>query len=316
MSVDHQSQTIQQQTSTRTTTQEVGSADPALDGELSQVATPLHIESAPFQQLPRSQKHTAIQRMQRLHGNRYMQRQLQRQPDSRWDRLRDAVIGNPFRGRPPQPQIQPPRSTNSPQSPRSRTRQPDSAGQPQANIDWSFISEKEGGQRLTGYVPDPRKSQSGVTIATGFDLGARNEADLRRLRLPQSLVSKLSPYLGLKRWRALSELQGRPLTITQREADLIDRASKGSALSRLTTAYNRASSTPFESLPREAQTVIASVAFQYGDLPAEAPTFWGHVIRQDWAAAINELENFGDGYPTRRRAEAVLLRRMTGTQRR
>ena len=39
-----------------------------------------------------------------------------------------------------------------------------------SNIDWNFISEREGSRILTGYVPDAKGSKSGVTIATGFDL--------------------------------------------------------------------------------------------------------------------------------------------------
>ena len=51
-----------------------------------------------------------------------------------------------------------------------------------SNIDWDFITEQEGGRILKGYLPD-KKSKSGVTIATGFDLGQRNESDLQGLSL-------------------------------------------------------------------------------------------------------------------------------------
>ena len=39
-------------------------------------------------------------------------------------------------------------------------------------IDFTFIEKLEG-YRLEGYVPDAENSQSGVTIASGFDLGQR-----------------------------------------------------------------------------------------------------------------------------------------------
>ncbi len=42
-------------------------------------------------------------------------------------------------------------------------------------IDWDFISSLEGDQRLAGYVPAADVSESGVTIATGVDLGQRND---------------------------------------------------------------------------------------------------------------------------------------------
>ena len=38
-------------------------------------------------------------------------------------------------------------------------------------IDFNFISKLEGGRKTKGYVPDPEGSRSGVTIATGVDLG-------------------------------------------------------------------------------------------------------------------------------------------------
>jgi type VI secretion system secreted protein VgrG len=37
-------------------------------------------------------------------------------------------------------------------------------------IDFSFIGQLEG-NKTEGYVPDPENSNSGVTIASGFDIG-------------------------------------------------------------------------------------------------------------------------------------------------
>ena len=65
-----------------------------------------------------------------------------------------------------------------------------------SNIDWDFIAEQEGSRKLKGYVPNAGGSKSGVTIATGFDLGARNLSDLSGL--PQAIIDKLTPFLGIK----------------------------------------------------------------------------------------------------------------------
>lgn len=64
----------------------------------------------------------------------------------------------------------------------------------------------------------------------------------------------------------------------------------------------------FKDLPAQAQTVIASVSYQYGTLSTKAPKFWAEVIVQDWEAAIKILNKFGDKYPTRRKKEAALLK--------
>ncbi len=67
------------------------------------------------------------------------------------------------------------------------------------NIDWNFIAKEEGKRILKGYVPLPDKSKSGVTIASGFDLGQHNESDLKGLKLSAALMKKLKPYLLLKK---------------------------------------------------------------------------------------------------------------------
>src|SRR5215216_283993 len=70
-----------------------------------------------------------------------------------------------------------------------------------AEVDWDFIDEREG-VHTTGYVPNGSNrrpdANSGVTIATGFDLGRRSVDDLRRLGLDDDLVALLTPYLGLR----------------------------------------------------------------------------------------------------------------------
>ncbi len=87
------------------------------------------------------------------------------------------------------------------------------------NIDWTFISQHEGGQKLEGYWPG---RNSGVTVATGVDLGQRNMIDLNRLNLTPDLKKKLEPYLGIKGDPARRLLAERPLKITKMDADQLD----------------------------------------------------------------------------------------------
>lgn len=175
-------------------------------------------------------------------------------------------------------------------------------------VNFGFISALEGGPTLTGYVPDPDKSNSGVTIATGFDLGQRTDSDLVAM-LPEhsELVDKLAIYCGYKRGNALSVLAARPLHITEAEALIIDNAVKQQLLNQLQQRYNAASLNEFAALPEAMQTVIASVAFQYGDLARRCPNFWRTAITADSVGMISELQNFGDRYPTRRNKEANYL---------
>jgi hypothetical protein len=182
-------------------------------------------------------------------------------------------------------------------------------------IDLDFISRLEGGRQTSGYVPRKDNGeiagQSGVTIATGFDLGARSADDLRKLGLSEDLIKKLAPYLGLKKEEAVAALEMQPLNITPAEAKQIDDGFKRDFINKLMRDYDAATKgTKFANLPPEAQTVIASVSFQYGDPAAKTPMFWDAVTRQDWKKAEEILRNFGDAYPTRRGQEADLLKRM------
>ena len=179
-----------------------------------------------------------------------------------------------------------------------------------AAVDFGFISELEGGPALNGYVPDPEQSSSGVTIATGFDLGCRSDSDLVAL-LPEhgELVDKLAIYCGHKRNKALAVLVNNPLRITETEAQAIDTAVKQQLLNRLEQRYDSAAETGFALLPAALQTVIASVAFQYGDLAKRCPRFWNAAINADAIAMIRELKEFGDRYITRRQREADYLQK-------
>jgi Bacterial toxin homologue of phage lysozyme, C-term len=149
-------------------------------------------------------------------------------------------------------------------------------------------------------------SKSGVTIAIGFDLGQRSEADLRKLNLSAPLLAKLRPYLGKKKAEAQTLLQQKPLTIASSEAMEIDKAAKKSHVESLRTGYvgspHNLGRKDFFALPAEAQTVIASLSFQYGtNLSVRAPKFWQAVCEQNWAEAVKVLNNFGDAYSGRRR---------------
>lgn len=175
-------------------------------------------------------------------------------------------------------------------------------------IDFDFISKLEGGRRTTGYVPDPQGSRSGVTIATGIDLGQMGERDLSQLNLPSDLKNKFLPYLGKIKFEAVSLLDTMPLSVTDEEAKLLDKEVKTRFVRDLARKYSRTATGNFEELPDGVQTVIASVAFQYGDLGSSTPNFWRQVTEGDWQGAYLNLRHFGDAYATRRNKEADLLK--------
>lgn len=173
-------------------------------------------------------------------------------------------------------------------------------------IDYPFIMGLEGYSK-TGYVPATKDGKplgkSGVTIASGFDLGGRSIRGLQGL--PEDLVIKLAPYLGVRGEAAQNIASS--LKITSEEADILNEVAKNQTVGMLSNLWKNTTGTNFQDLPSNKQTVLASVAFQYGDLPTKTPNFWKYATSGDWDSVKRELNDFKDDYPTRRRKEAKLL---------
>ena len=99
-----------------------------------------------------------------------------------------------------------------------------------ARIDWAFIGTLEGEAIPKGYVPS---DNSGVTIATGVDLGQRAMLELLALGLAAALTDKLKPYLGLKGNAARDKLNSAPLTLSAAEVAQLDQALRARFLPAL-----------------------------------------------------------------------------------
>ncbi len=171
-----------------------------------------------------------------------------------------------------------------------------------SNIDFDFILEQEGFE-TEGKVPDAENSKSGVTIASGFDLGARALEDLKGL--PQDIIDLLTPFLGFK--GAEAEEIASNLQVSTDQAKTINEFAKNEAVTRLKNKWETSTGTSFNNLSKEQATVLASVAFQYGDLESRTPNFWKQATTGDWVGAYKNLLNFGDRYQSRRLNEAQLL---------
>lgn len=173
-----------------------------------------------------------------------------------------------------------------------------------------FIEEVEG-YSLVGYVPedDGGAYLSGVTIGMGYDLGQQTWVGLKALCLPRDTEKALEPYLGLTGETAKQALKEKPLTLSRGAVDILNKKVIDSYAVRLSLAYNQDSKgVLFDSLPPQIQTAIFSVNLQYGNAKKRCPRFWDLVTSQRWAAAVKELENFGDKFPKRRLKEASLIK--------
>ena len=154
---------------------------------------------------------------------------------------------------------------------------------------------------------------SGVTIGAGIDLGGMTVSQLTGYGMPSAFVELLKPYLGLQGQAALSYLDAHPLTIPQNLVSSLDQLQNDvemKTINKVASLYT-ADASPhvnFFQLPAGAQTAIVDLAFQYGsNLAKAAPIFWGQVTHGQWSAAVTNLNNFGDSYPSRRESEGALI---------
>lgn len=85
-------------------------------------------------------------------------------------------------------------------------------------INFDKLADFEGGQQLHGYIPghtlgvnhdgDRVAGKSGVTIATGFDIGQWSVSDLSfKLCLPMTLVRKYGRFCNKRKQAAIDELE-------------------------------------------------------------------------------------------------------------
>jgi GH24 family phage-related lysozyme (muramidase) len=180
-------------------------------------------------------------------------------------------------------------------------------------IDREFIRAMEG-SHLKGYVPLVRTTNSGVTIAHGFDLGQLSLREFNSMAISYELKQKLRPYVGLKKYAALSFLKKHPLTISPGDLEQLNVVSADSVLRPLVKYYNQVSKRSFLDLPPAAQTALFSYAYQCGPyfMHQSHPqkTLWHAFVTQDWPKASKQLRTFKT-YASRRNSEAQLLERFT-----
>jgi hypothetical protein len=84
------------------------------------------------------------------------------------------------------------------------------------DLDYSFLEESEGARVPFGYKVlsggQPLES-SGVTTATGFDIGTKSIADMEKAGLPGLLITTLSPYAASGPPKISKNARGRIITV-------------------------------------------------------------------------------------------------------
>lgn len=167
-----------------------------------------------------------------------------------------------------------------------------------SNVDFKWIKGQEG-YKLKGYVPKDKKGNvighSGVTIASGFDLGSRSKQSLKASGLSDELVSKLTPFAGLRGEAAVKAAEN--LNITDEEGLAINQYAKQDSLTQLDKEWMKATGESFASVPKHKATPIADLAFNHGVKKITGYNFWNQVTNDDWEGAEANLRNFGEKDP-------------------
>ncbi len=189
-------------------------------------------------------------------------------------------------------------------------------------IDFTFIAALEGNQWLRGYVPMRHGvvlGRSGMTVASGFDLGQWFPQDLKDFAFPQALLQKIMPFAAPNNFKRMKKAQvaakvaklGPVPILTAQEADLCDQKVFDQILRTAKIAWNdqKGEDVPeFTDLPAGWQTVWLSRYYQEGPFTevAEGKAFRKEALAGHWQSAIDHLRAYTD-YVDRASREADLL---------
>ena len=122
--------------------------------------------------------------------------------------------------------------------------------------------------KLKAYVPENKDGtvigKSGVTIASGLDLGQYNYEDLtKNLKIPKDLADKLKPYLG-KRGKAAQQALKTPFEISEEEASTINTAVSKNELKKLTNNFNKLTGRVFSAEPNNVKQALLIASYNLG----------------------------------------------------
>lgn len=153
---------------------------------------------------------------------------------------------------------------------------------------------------------------SGVTVASGVDLGAATEDSFKKMGVSDEIIKKVKPYLGLKGEAANKKLTETPATaLTEEEANELNKLVKKDRYNEVVKAFNKSSDIDWADLSDKRKAAITSVAFQYGLSKVKGWGLWKQFTEGKWdEASDNMLYDFNNEYLTRRGNTAALLKDM------
>ena len=184
--------------------------------------------------------------------------------------------------------------------------------------EYNFYVPKEDGKPI---------GKSGITIGKGFDLGSQDEARLKKMGIPESIVNKIasSGYLGLKGKDAVNALNKGTLKLSAEEVDEINslaipfyKNEFEAALKKQTGLDAQKDLTPNQRIALTSAYFNLGNGLFYKNVETEEGTtkkvktnLSRQLANKDWTAAANNLATWSSkapiGLQSRRISEAALF---------
>lgn len=180
------------------------------------------------------------------------------------------------------------------------------------NINHEFLRELEG-FTTSPFVPSDSSGnplgKSGSTIGTGIDLAHQSATGLRAAGVDEQTITMLQPFFGVRGKKAQRLIKSHPLQLKEAQLKALDDAVMNRDTQSMSDKFNAVSPRKFEDLPPAFQTVLTSVNHQFGTNALADMNFWKQMTGGQFDAALENLRDFGDNFPTRRNKEADLFER-------
>lgn len=171
---------------------------------------------------------------------------------------------------------------------------------------FSFTKKEEGTREKSYTLKD---AKSGVTVASGLDVGQWTESGLKGLGLSKSLIEKVRPYIGKKGAEARKvhkELGG--FKLTPQEVEEVDKILEKDATDTVNKDLTTKLGKTLDDYPIEAQQVMVSMYHNFGAKVFKYGT-WKSLVEGNFTEAARRLRNKEEWKQNhaRRAREAQLL---------
>lgn len=174
---------------------------------------------------------------------------------------------------------------------------------------WSLTAREEGVRNKSYTLDSGKYPESGVTVATGLDIGQWTEKGLKTLGMPEPLLERMRPYIG-KKGKAAEELHGQQggFELTDQEVRLVDTLLKADALRAINTDLLEKTGKLMDDFPLEAQQVMVSMYHNFGAKVFKYGT-WKELVDGNYGEAARRLRNTAEwkSLHERRAREADVL---------